>query len=245
SSEVTEQNQTAVYGTTSKALGIAQEQRFSYPIFATFPIIPLGLLGFRTANEIVFWVFAALTALSVGWLRGRWDSTTALYSVLAFSSYPIIFSLQIRQPTFLFFGLAVGSFALLRSGHLIPAALLAALSAGKPQIAIPVLLPMLIYTMARWHERKRFAISLVAFLLGLISVSSVISPGWITEWLATLRVYSQTNPPSIAVSWFGREIGMAVSVLLFIGLIAALWLHRESDLLFQVASSVAIHELVV
>src|ERR1019366_10180400 len=127
---------------------------------------------------------------------GRWDRTTVLYCALTFSSYPVIYGLQARQPTLLFFGLAVGSFALLRSGRLIPAAMLAALSAGKPQIALPVLLPMLIWTLARWHERKRFAIAFATSLLALLVISSIVSPGWMPEWLDSLRDYSQYHDPS-------------------------------------------------
>ena len=41
---------------------------------------------------------------------------TGFYMSLAFASYPLVFGLQIRQPTVLFFGLAIGSFGLLRSG---------------------------------------------------------------------------------------------------------------------------------
>ena len=243
--EVTEQNQIQTFGATAKALGINNEWRLPYPIYATFPLFPLGLLDFRTANEILLWLFAAFTALSVGWLRGRWDRTTVLYCALTFSSYPVIFALQSRQPTLLFFGLAIGGFALLRSGRLIPAAMLAALSTGKPQLAFPVLLPMLLWTLARWHERKQFAISFIAFLLTLLSLASIVTPGWIPDWLSSLHTYSQSAHSSIVVLFFGSEAGLIISGLLLLGLIAILWLCRKSDLLFQMATSVVIFQMIV
>ena len=242
---VTEENEVAAYGATANAIGTQVEQRFVYPIHATFPVMPLGLLDFRTASEIAFWLFAVLTALSVGWLRGRWDRTTVLYCLLTFSSYPVIYDLQSRQPVLLFFGLAVGSFALLRAGHLVPAAILAVLSTGKPQIALPVLLPMLTWAFARWHERKQFLISLGAFSLVVLFVSSAISPGWMREWIAALHAYLQYIHPSLVVSIFGSQLGIAISGILFLALVATLWLHRESSLLFQVAFSVVIFHLIV
>ena len=66
------------------------------------------------------------------------------------------FALQIRQPTLLLFGLAVASMALLRSGRWALAGVVAALSTGKPQVAFGLLLPMMIWTLAGWRERKKF-----------------------------------------------------------------------------------------
>jgi hypothetical protein len=245
SPEVTKQNQIANFGATSQALGEKDERRFAYPIYATFPIMPLGLIDFGTANEITFWLLAVLALLSVGWLRGKWDKITALYCVLGFSSYPVILALQVRQPTVLFFALAVGGFALLRADRLVLAAMLAALSTGKPQLALPIVLPMLMWTFAGWHERKRFAISFFTSLLALLSLSSIVTPGWIPEWIAALRAYSQYAGLSVVNSFLGNEIGLAVSGLLFVGVIATLWLHRKSDLLFQIAFSVVIFQLII
>jgi hypothetical protein len=243
--EVTEQNQIMYFGATAKALGSKTEWRFPYPIYATFPLFLLGSLDFRAANEIVFWMFATLTVLSVGWLRGKWDRTTVLYCGLAFSTFLVIYPLQVRQPTVLFFGFAVAGYALLRSGRLVSAGALAALSAGKPHVALAILLPMLIWTLSRWHERKRFAISFAAFLLGLVTTASIASPGWIPEWFATLPRYARYVRAPLLTLFFGVEIGPVLSGLVFLCLIAILWLHRESDLLFQMSVSVAIFTLLI
>jgi hypothetical protein len=68
----------------------------SAPLIAATPAMS-QLSNSSLANPL--WLFAALTALSVGWLRGTRDSTTALYGMLTFSSFPVVFALQIRQPT--------------------------------------------------------------------------------------------------------------------------------------------------
>src|ERR1019366_3993740 len=206
--EVTEQNQIKAYGATAKALGAKDEYRFAYPVYATFPLFPLALLDFHAAEEIALWLFVALTTLAVGWLRGTWDKTTAFYCVLSFSSYPLILALQVRQPTLLFFALAVGGIALLRADRLVPAGMLAALSTGKPQVALPIVLPMLMWTFAGWHDRKRFAISFFPFLLALLCFSSIVTPGWIPEWIAALHAYSRYAGPSVISFFLGHEIGL-------------------------------------
>ena len=54
---------------TAEAIGEKNEQRFAYPVYATFPVLPLALLNFRAANRIAFCLIAALLVLSVGWIR--------------------------------------------------------------------------------------------------------------------------------------------------------------------------------
>lgn len=244
-SAVSERDQLVSYGATAKSLGIANDRRLAYPVQGTFPLLALSLLDFRVADRIALGLFVAIVPLSIGWLRGKWDGTTALYSLLAFACYPVIIALQMRQPTLLFFGLIVASFALLRSDRLIPSAMLAALAAGKPQIALPLLLPMMIWTLVKWRERKRFALAFAASFLVLVSISTVIVPGWTAEWLSSLHEYSRYVHPSIVVSFFGKEVGLAISVALLLGLSCALFLCRECDLSFQSAISVAIFSLVI
>jgi hypothetical protein len=235
SPEITEQNQISAYGVTAKVFGSPDEQHFAYPVYATFPFIFLGLVGSETAKQIAFSLFVALIALSVGWLRAKWDWDTALYCALTFASYPVIYALQAYQPTLLFLCLAVGALALLRSGHLVLAGMVAALATGKPHIALSTLLPMLIWTFARWHERKRFAIAFGVSLLGLTWLASLVTPGWIFEWLAVLRAYSQYIHPSFIAGVFGRKIGSVIAIALLVGLTSVLWRHRHGDLLFQAA----------
>lgn len=211
-SEVTQQNDFGVYGTTAKAVGDKKGQQFAYLIYAALAVMPLKLVSFHVANQVAFWLFVAIVLLSVDWLRERWDWTTVLVGTLCLSTYPVIFGIQSRQPRILFFGLAIGSFPLLRSGRLIPAAIVAGLSTGKPRIALPVLLPMLLWTIVRWNERKRFAISLTTSLVGLIAVAigSAMISGWIAGWISALRHYASTHE--------GRSsfcISAATSVLRF------------------------------
>lgn len=244
--DVTVQNQIAAYGTTADAIGEKNEQRFAYPVYATFPILPLALLSFYTANRIAFCLIAALVVLSVGWIRGKWDATTGLYIILAFASYPVVFGLQIRQPTLLFFGFAVAGLALLQSGHLLSAGVVAAVSTGKPQLAFGLLLPMLIWTLADWHRRKPFVFSFGATMVALLGLSEVASPHWIPRWIASMQAYARYHrSPSTIVYFLGDKVGFAVSAILLLGLMTSLWFRRDSNLLFQVSLSTVIIYLLL
>ena len=87
-------------------------------------------------------------------------------------------------------------------------------------------------------------ISLTASLVGLTAISIAMTPGWIAGWVSALRHYAQYARGPLVVLYFGGEIGAALSVVLLLGLAAALWRHRQSDLLFQVALSVSVFQLI-
>jgi hypothetical protein len=184
-----------------------------------------------------------LALLSVGWLIGKWDYDTALYSLLFFSSYPLIIALQVRQPTILFLAIALAAFALLRHGRFLLAGVIAALSTGKPQVALPIILAMLVWSCAQWRIRKEFAFSFVGSLAGCICISTILVPGWISAWIHTLRAYSHYGGPLITRIYFGSTLGYVVSALLFVTLVLVLWKCRASDLLFQMALSVVVCQL--
>src|SRR5579862_9631078 len=214
---VSERYQLFLFGAPSKALGIPNPLPLAYPVQGMYPLLALGLLPFGVADKIALCLFSSLIALSVGWMRQQWDGRTYLYILLAFSTYPIIVAMQMRQPTLFFFGLSVASFALLRSGRLSSAAILMAFAVGKPQVVLPILLPMLLWTFARWSERKRFAIIFAVAVVVIGGISMVAFPGWVPEWLSSLREYSRYVHPSIIISTLGPRIGALVSMGLLIG----------------------------
>ena len=231
----TAQNDVAFYGGSSHALGF-EPQAFAYPMFAALPLLPLGWLSFSVASPVLLALFAVLLGLWIGWLRGRWDARTLMATALIFCSYPVLYDFVSLQPTILFLGLAIAALALFRAGQLVGAGAVAAIALGKPQIVVPILLPLLIVTATQWRERRRFAISLTAFLAGLVLVATILQPHWIDEWIRAARDYAAYSPPSLMISWFGR-VGIGASIVLFLFALTVLWRHRRSELLFQVAIS--------
>lgn len=241
----TQENQIAAYGSPVGNAGIENQQRFAYPVYAAVPLLPLGLLPFPAANNIAFVLFAALTLLSIGWLRHRWDWSTVFYCAFTASGFPIVYDLCSRQPTLLFFGLAVAGLALARSGWLVPAGICAALSLGKPHLALSVSIAELIWTVAEWRQRRRFATSFVLSAVSVFGLSCLLSRGWVSGWISTLQAYTRYNKPSLIVSLFGSSPGLVVSTLVLAGLVFALWQCRSSELLFLAGVAVAVIQLLI
>jgi uncharacterized membrane protein len=207
-SAATRENQIGMYGHPLVGVGETDEQqRFAYPPWATVLLLPLGLVSFSTAQTLMFWLLVILTGLSVGWWRGRWDRVTVICAVLTFASYPILFGLQLRQPTLFFAALAAASVACIRCNRLAVGGVLAGLSAGKPQVALAVCVPLLLWAAADWRSRRKFAISLgtTGAFLGIISY--LLVHAWPVKWIATIRAYSRYGNSSPLMDFAGRRAG--------------------------------------
>src|SRR4051812_18974235 len=146
------------------------EHRYAYPVFFVFLFFPLAMLPFAIAQKIALITGVMLTAFSVWcWLRDSSPAKLSLAVVTAFffASYSTILSFQLRQPTLLIAALLAASFACARSGRLAIAGILAGLSVAKPQLAVPVLLPLLVWCIVRWRTRKAFLFSMCTTVAAL------------------------------------------------------------------------------
>ena len=225
------------------------EHRYAYPVFFVFLFLPLAILPFGMAQALALVTGAMLAALSVWcWLRDSQPGKLriAVATTLLFASYPTLLCLQLRQPTLLIAALLAGSFACARSDRLVMAGVLAGLSVAKPQVAVPVLLPLLVWCVVRWRSRKRFLLSMGATLTALLIAAEVLVPGWFYGWIGTVaayRRYAGAKPPLMELlppeTYF-------VAVATLAGLIV--WVttrfHR-SDLLLAISFSIAAFQLVV
>ena len=231
--QVTLQNQIAAYGAPATVVGIAGDQVFPYPLPAAIMFLPFAFLPLPTANKIVFVIFLGCIAATIGWMRDRWDGNTLLYAIIALSSYPVICALEMHQPSILFYSFAVAGLAALRRGNLITAGVISALSLWKPQIAIATLLPIAIWTISSWRERKRLAASFLSTTAALLMLTTLLQPTWIVGWIAALRSYSSYVYPSVVILAAGKRMGFFISILLFISVCVLVWLDRKEDLWFQ------------
>ena len=235
SDEVTRQNDIYYFGGDSGPLGF-EPQRFAYPVSATVPLLPLGRVTFRNASVVMLVTFGMLLCVGIACLRGSWDTKTVFYTAFAFCSYPVFYDWISLQPTIFFLTLAVISLGLFRARYSIASAAALVLALGKPHIALPIILPMLIATVVEWRERKSFAVWTIAFAVGLVSVSMMLRPNWIKQWLAVARAYNEYSPHSLMRSWLGAA-GPAASVALVVAVVVLLWLRRRADLLQLAAIS--------
>jgi hypothetical protein len=245
--EITTLVQTAIYGAKRNA-GRSNEQRFAYPVYSALLFLPLAIVPFAAAQYVCLLACLALTILSVElWDSGRFTrpSILAMITVCVFSTYPVIAGLQLRQPSLLIAGMLSLVVYWARSDRLVWAGMLAALCTSKPQIAIAILLPMSIWSVARWHNRKRFLLSFGTSMAALLVAGEIIVPGWFGQWLTTLHAYSHyAGSQPLLADLLPRHFAWPAGAFL---IVASLWVaHRfcESDLLFAISFSIAVFQLI-
>jgi hypothetical protein len=245
-SEVTKEIQTGVYG--DKGVPHANQERFAYPVYFALLFAPLGLMPFAAARVVGLAGCLAATLLSVRlWMTslGLARPSTIVVTAATFAVYPVILGLQLCQPTLLIAGLLAVVVWLAISGRLAWAGTLAGLCTAKPQLAIAVLLPLCIWSVAGWHERKRFLLSLLATVAGLLSGSELIVPGWIGPWLETLRAYSRyAGSAPILREMAGGRLFLPACALLMSAIIWVGVRFCDSDLLFAISFSIAAFQLI-
>jgi hypothetical protein len=247
SPEVTRQIQVAIFGDAAAASEVRNQQRFAYPLYSVVLFVPFALLPFPVAQAVAFALFLVLTICSVFWWLPRATAAIVKLTAVTFllASYPIVLGLQLRQPTVLIAALLAAVVFCLRSKRLVLAGVLAALSTAKPQLAVAILLPLLIWTLVQWRERKLFAISFALCEAALLAASELMLRGWLIRWWQTLHAYVQyagARPRLLFL--LSPRAGWLASALLAIAVVWISWKWRDSDLLFAIGFSVAAFQLI-
>jgi Glycosyltransferase family 87 len=244
SPKVTDSIQTAIYGAEVGA-GIDQ-QRFAYPAFFAFLFLPFAALPFAAAEKLALVCFAALTAASVFWWAGKptihyWILATLLIA----ASFPFFYALYGRQPTLLIAGILAASFAAARSGRLTLCGFLLAVATSKPQLALPVALPIGAWALNEVRHRKAVILSFVGSGCILMIGSQFYSPNWLTRWIGVLCAYENyVAAKPLSTSLAGVRMGALLSALLLCSVAYVTWRCRE-DLPFTVAYCIAAFSLLI
>lgn len=248
STETTKEIQAGIYGEALRAYNYARNQhRFAYPVFFAFFFFPLAILPFSAAELVALAGCIAATALSVTLWRQRSDLRLdgLVCGVFVFASYPVVLGLQLRQPTLIIAALLAGVVYCVRSNRLMLAGILAALSTCKPQLAIAVLLPLSIWSIAEWRARKRFLTAAAGGLATLLLASELACSGWFTRWLWTLRAYTQYagTRPLLADVLHGHFV-VSAGVVLVGAVVWVSYRYCDQNLLFAVCFSIAAFQLL-
>ncbi len=245
--DVTAEIQVALYGHIEDN-GTANQQRFAYPLFFAFLFAPVALLPFPAARVLASagCLVSAVVCVSA-WSQCFALSRRSLWLVLviAVSTYPFALALQLCQPTIVVACCLALAVYLAHSDRLPASGILAALSVAKPHIAIGVLLPMIVWAIFDWHQRKRFLLWFAGSTGILLLASELMVPGWLSGWLATARAYSHyAGIPPLAVELLGSR-GTAIALILLVSSAAYVsYSFRGADPLFAIAFSVAAFELI-
>jgi len=210
-----------------------KDQRFAYPVYVAFYLAPTIHLPFEVVRKGFFWVLLGLTAATIPlWLRVlRWPAPAwAQASLIVFTigSLPVMQGLKLQQMTLLVAALVVIGLALLATDRPITAGVALALATIKPQLVWLLLLCLMIWTLADWRRRYRWAASFVFTMAILWAASEWYLPHWIPRFLQAMREYPtytdavSTLDKLVPAPWAWVPRALAVAATVHIG-----WKNRR------------------
>ena len=170
------------------------QQGFAYPVYVEFYLAPTIQLPFETVRRGFCWVMFALTVASVPlWLRVlRWSPpqwTQASLIVFTVGSLSVMQGVKLQQMTLLVAALVAVAMALLTSDRPIAAGIVLALATIKPQLVFLLLFWLMIWTLADWRRRYRWAASFMGTMAILFAASEWYLPHWLYRFLQAIHRY--------------------------------------------------------
>jgi hypothetical protein len=235
--EVTREIQTGFYGRPldpSKPSEPLFKESFVYPLYVVFLLTPTLTMPFRTAQGIFRWLLLFLTGCSVPlWmyavgLRARTLLVIAGI-VLVLSTYPAMLEFHMQNLAALaIFLLAAAAAATVRN-WLVLSGFLLALATVRPDVSGLLVLWLLLWSLARWKERKRLLYSFAGTLAALVVAADAVSPHWVIRFLAAVREYPAYGAePSVIQLFLPSFVGKLATAALVCVLVAVCWRWRKA-----------------
>jgi len=241
SAELTREIQIGLFGRPLDGRSTADPptdyRAFAYPVYVDLLFWPLSLLPFPVVRIGLAIALAALTAVSMPlWLRalGRRASASflAIFILFMLSSYAVLEGLFAVQAGLLVGFLLAACFAALAREKLFIAGSLFAFTLIKPQMSAVVGVYLLLWSFARWRERRSFTYGFLVWSSLLAGLSLLVWPRWIPQWLHVLSGYGGYSPPplitySLGPRW-GPHLGPFLMVALLGTAVVLMWRMRGS-----------------
>ena len=234
--EVSREIQIAYYGRAldpSVAGDRLDQERFAYPLYVIFLMLPTVPMEFDTVRVAAWWFLAAVTAAGLwSWLRFLRIQLSVIAAVaiftLALSSLPVLQGLSLLQLGLLVAGLIAGAAACAANGRFFLAGTLLAIATIKPQMAVLPIAWFAMWTLGAWRQRKSLLWGFGATLTILIVASEFLLPGWLIRYPKALVAYSDyTN----ATAFLGKVLPSValwvVSVVAVLGVGLFCWKVRR------------------
>jgi hypothetical protein len=205
-------------------------QGFDYPVLLGVLLVPVAYVPWETLRWSFLLVMVPalfgsfLLCIHLAGLQVTRGRATAL-ALLAVCSWPTMFALRLQQPTLLVAIFVLPACFLLSRGHEISAAVLLALSTFKPQLVLPLLLWLLLWSCVqrRWKLPLAFTMTEAVYFL----CSERLVPGWLSHWLADLHRYRSLAADVPLQLILGHWLGMACTIGLAGWTLWLLWRLRS------------------
>ena len=235
SDQTTTRIQSAYYG---RALQPSEQTThnhiaFVYPVYTAIVLAPLAHMSLTTARRAFLLAMPLLLAASILlWLRilevHLPKSRTILWTLLALTSFPVVWALRLQQPTILVAVLVAFGCWLLQTNNDIAAGLLMALATIKPQLVLPLIAWMILWSLA--HRRWRFVVSFGIISTALLIAAHLLLPGWFSLWRSSaIDLLQYTHQQTTLHKMVGKAIAIVLTVALAAITIRLLWKLRHCD----------------
>jgi hypothetical protein len=209
------------------------QQGFAYPVYVAFCLAPTVHLSFEIVQRGFFWVSLGLTLVTIQlWLRVlRWSVpllTEASLIIFTLGSLPVMQGLKLQQMALLVAALVAIALALLTSDRPIAAGIALALATIKPQLVWLLLFWLMIWTLADWRRRYRWAASFLFTMAILCAASEWYLPHWIPRFWQAVREYQNyTGEMSVVDNVIGAPWSWALGLLALAAMMGACWRERR------------------
>jgi hypothetical protein len=238
SPEVTREIQLGYYGREldpSRAGDPKDQQAFAYPAYVAFLLAPIVGLPFDGVMIGFESVLVLLTLMSVWlWLRAiGWrpkPATTAMLVILTLGSFPAVQGFKLQQLSLLVAALIAGSAALLVGKHFFAAGAVLAVATIKPQLVLPLLLCLLLWTASDWTRRQTILWGFGLGMVVLVGGAEIVLPGWLGDFLAATRDYQRyTGGKSLLDTLLSPALGRIAALAALLLLLAVAWQLRRVE----------------
>jgi hypothetical protein len=239
SPEITRDIQTGLFGRPLDARNPSDPpidyREFAYPAFADLLFWPTAALDFRQLRLVLAALLPLLTVASV-WLWTlvlEWRISPLWFAalvLLTLCNYQVLEALFAEQPGLVVGCLLASSALALRQNRPMLAGALIALTLIKPQMTLPVISYLLLWSLAV-KGRRLFWAGFVGMMLPLLGASLLIWPHWIGQWVRVILGYHRYATPSLVRLLPGEALGAflgPLATVVLLGLGAALaWRNRR------------------
>lgn len=233
--EMTREIQTGFYGRPldRDQAGNQYQQGFYYPAYVAFFLAPTIYVPFHDLDKGFFWILVMLTVVNVFmWLRMLHWSVPPLelasLIVLILGSLPLMEGLKLQQISLFVLPLLAIAMVLLASDRQIPAGILLAVTTIKPQLVWPILLWLVIWSVADWRRRYRWAASFLLSMVILCVAAEFYLPHWIFRFCLALREYhGYTGEMSVMDLLIGMPWSRALELLALAMMTFSCWRERR------------------
>jgi hypothetical protein len=225
SPEVTRKIQAGYYGRPldpSRPADPKDQQAFAYPVYVVFYLAPTVRLGFGVVQRSFFWILVGVTLASVPlWLRVlSWPVAPLVQAAmlaLTLGSVPVLQGLKLQQLT------------LLVAGRPIAAGMVLALATIKPQLVLPLLLWLALWSFGDLKRRCRWAASFLITMAVLCAASERCLPHWIGRfWHAAGEYWQYTQAVPLLEAVLPYPWGRLLEVLFAAATALVCWKHRQT-----------------